>query len=585
MLLPGLLSAFLRARATSRRVGGAGDGHAGPSRRTRTVIPALANDFQFQARYCLVLDGYSSSFAYWEGVVWLRRGLLLLVGAWPNLSRSAEFVLYQVIGVVFLLIHMWTKPFDSRMGEFLDRVEQNGLCLFLLLVSSVQVLLIAEGEGALLPVLLCAASFALALLLSEVGGSEQWVLLARFEDAPPTVGLLVFCWASGPEEQRAAFFAVLLAAVALCALFALWVVLGVLAQLQKALSELFERQRNFEAKHLEGEPRPESCGCLGAGEEQVQQPAPGRGGRGARSPGRAPGAGQDVAHPGAPVEAARARALRHGHPGAGARAAPRPLPIRHEHVGVRAQAAVEAGALPVGHGERRAVATSLRDGLLHLIFDCDQVVVHGHLLEFLVRVAFARRFEESWWPRAGRCARGAPRGAAGDPPAGGRRRAAPRTGGPWASCWPTRASSSGAWPPTTSSGEHHQDPEERGRGPAREAFALGHVVTAGGGQPSAEARGGASRTCQAVTMSPHALWSTGSRQAGHACGQQISSTAGAIAVERWLKQCRGPPAHKPAPNRVFTSAVAQHTSLSDQTLLARVIVIPPSPPSPPAATI
>jgi hypothetical protein len=44
--------------------------------------------------------------------------------------------------------------------------------------------------------------------------------------------------------------------------------------------------------------------------------------------------------------------------------------------------------------ERRSVASSLKDAIVYMIVDCDNNVVYGCLLEFLVRLAFAWHFEE-----------------------------------------------------------------------------------------------------------------------------------------------------------------------------------------------
>jgi hypothetical protein len=245
-LVPGLLVLWLYKKMTSHRVKGT------------VVVPKRANNIQVRVRFWLAIDGYEGGYAYWEGVVWLRRCLIILVGAWPDLSRSGEFAFYQIIGIAALITHFRAKPFDNRMAELLDRIELIGLYLSLLLVTTLQLLLTdgdeaGGGRGGWGPLLLAGAAVSLALAVVPFEAGQHRLMLSRFAVGCVFSVLLVYYRAATSDQQKYVGFLVLAAVVALCILFVLWLLLSLALQVREAFAEAFERSRSHAAVKVRDE--------------------------------------------------------------------------------------------------------------------------------------------------------------------------------------------------------------------------------------------------------------------------------------------------------------------------------------------
>jgi hypothetical protein len=177
-------------------------------------------------------DGYESRYAYWEGVVHVRRFVFILIGIWPQLSRASELALYQVTSVLAMLLHLSVKPFDNRAGELLDEIELYGLSFFQMLVVSLQVVLLANPEGADFDlvtifftgaILVCSSAF-LCTSVQSVSFFLRVVVTVLFSI------MVAFCYMD--EELRDAMcFSLIALAYALNALFILWMLWKVLGEI------------------------------------------------------------------------------------------------------------------------------------------------------------------------------------------------------------------------------------------------------------------------------------------------------------------------------------------------------------------
>lgn len=200
LLLPGLMTLFLWRRRAS-----------------------FGFDACLATRVGWLSDGFESGYVYWEGVVHFRRVVLILIGMWPELSRASELALYQVTGVAATLLHLSVKPYDNRAGELLDEIELYGLNLFQMLVMSMQVVLLADPNGAIYDLVTVFFTFAVlifstVLLCSSLQSFNTFCRIAATLVFSFMVG---FCFMDEKFRHPMAFGLVFLAYVA-NALFVLW---------------------------------------------------------------------------------------------------------------------------------------------------------------------------------------------------------------------------------------------------------------------------------------------------------------------------------------------------------------------------
>mmetsp|Transcript_767 Transcript_767/g.2315 ORF Transcript_767/g.2315 Transcript_767/m.2315 type:complete len:1408 (-) Transcript_767:54-4277(-) len=113
-------------------------------------------------------EGFEYRYCFWDMVIQLRRVLIILVAVWPDLSRPQQIALYQVIGVGAIILHLKFDPFDNRGGRVLDEMELYGLSMFLLIVTIIQVVLLANPASKydLVPLLFALTLMAMAFTLT-----------------------------------------------------------------------------------------------------------------------------------------------------------------------------------------------------------------------------------------------------------------------------------------------------------------------------------------------------------------------------------------------------------------------------------
>lgn len=362
---------------------------------------SLSSDRHFKAMVSFVADGYEPRFLYWECIVQLRRLLIILITAWPGLTRPAEAALYQVVGVAAVLAHFSCMPFDNRAGELLDRIELYGLCLFVALVTAVQASFLGSRADAygLSVTLLSAASVCLAstCLCSARRSLDRFFCCGL---AACCTGVLVFCWASGPDHDNGQLVALVLlagAVIANCA-FVVWLAAHILRSSRTALAELIVRARLTEDRERRALRRaaPSEAWQLALNTpHMLADSAP----IGSLLPKRP--------MPDLPGRTCLHRiqgALLQSHAGSTGgmiRFDPRlnelvlgPHPDTYmDDARISAHMRRELASLGpcITDAERQFLAMGLQDALMHILIERDAYMVPCGLLEFLVRLAFCRR--------------------------------------------------------------------------------------------------------------------------------------------------------------------------------------------------
>eukprot|EP00927_Polykrikos_kofoidii_P035472 TRINITY_DN30024_c0_g2_i1.p1 TRINITY_DN30024_c0_g2~~TRINITY_DN30024_c0_g2_i1.p1 ORF type:complete len:937 (-),score=113.32 TRINITY_DN30024_c0_g2_i1:94-2565(-) len=214
----------------------------------------IATSRRLRVTWNFVSDGYEPRFAFWEGVVQLRRFVLVvIVGIWPGLTRQAELALYQVIGALALTIHLSGKPFDNRAGELLDRIEQYGLMLFLIIVSALQLVLLARlgARYDLLPALMT-LTIGFVCILSFLGVRGIARILAVIGTGVAVL-FVIGTWASdGDSFQRVAAFCVVLLAILINAAYMAWTWFMVFAEAHRAVAASIRRSQSTAKQKDEG---------------------------------------------------------------------------------------------------------------------------------------------------------------------------------------------------------------------------------------------------------------------------------------------------------------------------------------------
>jgi len=364
---------------------------------------SLASDIQLKARVVWLSDGYEPRFLFWEGVVQLRRTLIVLVAAWPGLSRHKEMAFYQVIGISALLLHFGCKPFDNRAGELLDHAELHGLCAFLALVTSMQLVLLTDPAGLhdLLPVLLCALLLTAMSFLSSPAG---WRLYLGVASALLLTVLLVMEWlgGAGADGSRLARFLLLASAAAASVLHVLWLLLRAAGQVWGATAEAMARARSSRARPAEamGPQAPKEAWQIAASTKHMLA---------ATLP-----FGALLPKPALPDLSGRGWRARLGSFIIDSHSESRGGLINYDpdmdelvlglhpdtcmsDAGISSYSRKRLARLGpfLTDEERRFVAMSIKDALMHLIVDCDTNVIHCSLLELLVRAAFAWCYQQA----------------------------------------------------------------------------------------------------------------------------------------------------------------------------------------------
>jgi len=368
------------------------------------LVPALMTLFLWVKRFTLIgkpqwtsllgflCGGYEIRFVHWEGVVHLRRVLFILVGMWPELPRTSELTLYQIVASAAILTHLSFKPFDNRGGELLDEIELYGLCNFLLLATATQLVLLADPDGAdydLIPVMFTGALITIStLLLSQKTLDEivQAALIVFF------LALIILSNLGTYMRQMAAFVFITVALVSNL-LFILWLLKEVLME---SFNNLVEARARSRRKKEEKE--------LGARESQA---ALAKGSKKRKSSNRTSQAELDMHYKKEKpmLEKSLEKVFASARPTSGAL-------IRFD---------AEAGELVLGlhpdtymhdpqfsaytrrlfarlgpfltDEEREFVAMALADAVRHVIVECDYDIIDVRMLEFLIRITFAWKYQ------------------------------------------------------------------------------------------------------------------------------------------------------------------------------------------------
>lgn len=341
----------------------------------------LFNDVQLRARVGFISDGYEQRWAFWEGVIYVRKLIIILISVWPDLTRQAEMAWYQVIGVAAVLLHYSCKPFDNRSGELLDRIELYGLCLFLLQVTFIQFVLLADPSEQydLLAVLVSCMLISIASLLFVVRAS-----FARFYAATVLAvfffALTVTYWFSGGVAKRElTAFSMMAMAIAMNACFVAWLVILISRQIVEAVAETLSRKNGAAKKDV---PHPPSNGKVHKEGLSVQsffsKPAVPK--LFAMLWQRIMNAHFDSLGALIWFDTETQELVLGLHPDRFANDKRISSFIRRKLV---------ATGPFLSDEERQFVAMGLRDAFMHLIVECDMNTVHCSLLEFIVRAAFA----------------------------------------------------------------------------------------------------------------------------------------------------------------------------------------------------
>lgn len=358
---------------------------------------SMASDVFVKAHWGFISDGYEARFAFWEGVVHLRRLALILIGMWPDLTRASELALYQVVGVLALILHMSWKPFDNRVGGLLDTMEKISLCLFLLLVSATEFVILAdpagnESESDLVAVLFTGMvlTISLIMVLAKINSHETfWKIVATCT----FITLLVLVRVERDTWMIVGFILIAVPYV-FNVLFVCWVWMHLYVEMSKFLQEVYQRivaprqkarklmerrlaamaSRSHHRRHYgRGQPMPLSMAQLKQLFE-IKEPIWVKRLR-------------QVLHFGNHESGAQIRFDRQSgdlvlglHPD---------TYMKDTHLsGYSRRVLANLGPFLTDE-ERRYVGMSFRDALLHIIVECNYDRIHVGLLEFLVRAVFA----------------------------------------------------------------------------------------------------------------------------------------------------------------------------------------------------
>lgn len=356
----------------------------------------LTIDVQLKAIVGFVSDGYEQRWACWEGVVYIRKVLIILISVWPDLTRPAEMAFYQVIGIGSVILHYLAKPFDNRSGELLDKVELYGLCFFLLQVTSLQFVLLAD-PGARYDLL---SVFGVALLVAfgAVLVARSKMSFVRFCGSIVlgifAVVLLVMYWCASSASTRQLTSALHLGfATFLNACFICQLLFWVFKQTGEAVAESAARSRFAEQQaflsdaskdvvHLALKTQNMLAESLPFGTLDPKAKMPALPGRSLWS--RIQGAVMDAHFQtlGAKVwfdTGTKELVLGlHGD-----------ILAKDKQLTSYTRRKLAASGPFLTDEERSFIAMGLRDALMHMIIECDTNMIHCTLLEFLIRVTFA----------------------------------------------------------------------------------------------------------------------------------------------------------------------------------------------------
>jgi len=206
----------------------------------------LTSNTQLKICWTFLSDGYEKQYIYWEGIIHLRRVLVILISCWPPLSRMVQLTFYQIIGACAFLAHLAFKPFDNRGGELLDRIELYGICLFVLMVTVVQIILLmgTSPHRELIPVLFNGTMITLSFLLFS-HGSDTVMRFGGFGVIVCLCALMLLCWISTPGSSgwKSTAFLFVMVAVVLNGLYSIWMSVHVLLQWQDLCSSCGSRKR------------------------------------------------------------------------------------------------------------------------------------------------------------------------------------------------------------------------------------------------------------------------------------------------------------------------------------------------------
>jgi len=362
----------------------------------------LFNDVKFRSIFGFITDGFEQNYAFWEVVVYGRKLLIISISAWPDLSRPAELALYQVVGVAAMLLHYAFKPFDNRSGELLDRVELYGLCSFLLLVTFMQVVLLANpsSEYDLLPVLMVCGILGMASVIMETHTSVLRFYMSLCLAGFFTILGVMYWVAGGIDNRQRTALMILGFALVLSACYIAWLCVRVIRGCGEAMAEGLTRLRlatdqkflkaastdavqlALHARHMLSESVP--YGSLFTKPAMPPKPSQALGAKLQRAVMEA-----HFETLGAKIWFdTKTRELVLGlHPDNFAGDARITNYMRRKLV---------ASGPFLTDEERRFIAMGFRNALMHLIVDCDTNTVHCALLELLLRSTFVwqRRVEK-----------------------------------------------------------------------------------------------------------------------------------------------------------------------------------------------
>lgn len=354
----------------------------------------IFDDVQFRACFCFISDGYERGWIWWECIVYARKILIIAVGAWPDLTRPAELAMYQVVGVFAMLLHYFAKPFDNRSGEILDRLELYGMCCFLVLVTFMQVVLLADpkSEYDLLPVLLACTVLGVSAVFMETHTS-----MMRFYASMGVAGffaivLILYLLSGGLQNRQRSALMLLCFGLVLNVGYVLLLAWKVLKQIGEGLAEYFVRRQLAQDNQFLMGASQDALTIAVHAKHMLAHSVPY--GSFFRKPVMPPKPSRSLA---AGLQSYIMRAHFDNFPARvwfDVRSRELVLGLHPEHFAneqrisnyMRRKMAASGPFLT--DEERRFIAMALRDALLHLIVDCDQNMVHCSLLELLIRSAF-----------------------------------------------------------------------------------------------------------------------------------------------------------------------------------------------------
>jgi len=94
-----------------------------------TEVKQGFHNIQFQRTWGFLVSGYETDYAYWECVSLLRKFVMVCMGA-IGYNEGTRALVVLLVSALFLLLHIWNQPFDTRFDAVLDRLESRQLILW-----------------------------------------------------------------------------------------------------------------------------------------------------------------------------------------------------------------------------------------------------------------------------------------------------------------------------------------------------------------------------------------------------------------------------------------------------------------------